>query len=144
VTEQPTTYLEDQAAEPADEHRSHRSLWTLTSVMLLLVIVALALLMLRGCSGLGVGLDDLGGKTIGAVDGADAVPGVISLWLEEPARLGDVLDSAGVTADSTVDLGEGRCLVVVGEGLEDSCADRIAAQAGVHDVGLVFEEDVER
>lgn len=139
VAEQPTAGYDEEAAQPAHDEQPQRSLWTLASIILLVVVVALALLMLRGCAAGGGGLDEQGPKTIDSLEGADAVAGVISVWVEESANIDSVLKEAGVAADSTVSLGGGRYLVIVSEGLEESSARAIAEQDRVNDVGRVFE-----
>jgi len=141
VSDEPTAYQPDEPDMAEEETHPHRSMWTLVSILLLVIIALLALLMFRGCAGGGQGLDDRGGKTIGSVDDAEIVPGVVSIWVEEPAKVGDVLKASGVSADSIVDLGEGRYLIVVSTGLEDETADRIAEQEAVYDVGRVYEPD---
>ncbi len=151
VTEEPIAYPPEETAPPEDETvpvedetRPQRSLWTLTSILLLAVVVLLAALLFRGCIAGSQGLDDTGGKSITAVEDSAAVPGVISIWIEEPATVDGVLKASGVSASSVVDLGEGRYLIVVSEGVEDQTASRIAEQDSVNDVGRVYEQDGER
>lgn len=151
VTEEPTaqppaeTALpEDEAVPGQEETPPQRSLWTLTSILLLAVVVLLAALLFRGCVAGSQGLGDTGGKSIVTIGDADAVPGVISIWIEEPATVEGVLKSSGVSASSIVDLGEGRYLIVVSEGVEDQTASRIAEHESVNDVGRVYEQDAER
>jgi hypothetical protein len=149
VTDEPTAYPHDDPAPaqqepmPGDaETPPERSMWTLTSILLLVLIVLLAMLLFRGCvSGSRAG-DEGGGKTIIAVEGAEPVPGVISIWVKDSADVAGVLRSSGVSADSIVALGEDRYLIVVREGVEDQDADRIAENASVYDVGRVYEDGV--
>jgi len=143
VTEQ-APYPEDDVLLNDEEEHPRRSLWTLASILALVVIIVLVALMFRGCGSDTSGLDNLGGKTIRSVDGAVAVPGVISIWVDEDMPISDVLRVASVRADSVVDLGEGRFLIMVGQGVEESSAERLARQPGVHDVGRVYEPKEDR
>jgi len=143
VTEQPTSYAQADAAH-SDEGRHHHSLWTLTSILLLLVISALALLMFRGTDPGSLAFGDRGDKSILAVDDADAAPSLVSVWVDGSTSIEDTLDSAGITADSISDMGDGRYLITIAAGLEDSCAECLAKQDGVYDVGRVFEASAVR
>lgn len=129
-----------EVQDTTEEERPRRELMTLVSILLLVVLVILVLLMLRGC-GSTSGLDTRGAKTITSVEGAEPLDGVISVWVEEGTNLTAALSKAGVSHEDIADLGDGRYLVVVSQGVERDAARRLAAQPGVYDVGLVYESE---
>ncbi len=139
MAEQPADISEVEDSEEEQQHPK-RNLMTLISILLLVVLVILVLLMLRGC-GSTSGLNTRGAKTIGSVEGAQAVDGVISVWVEEGTDLQTVLDEAEVPFQDIIDLDGGRYLVVVTQGVELEAAQRIADHSGVNDVGRVYESE---
>jgi hypothetical protein len=139
VTDQATYPDDDLITDEPEEMRPRRSLWTLAGILALVVIMVLVALMLRGCGSGTTGLDNRGGKSIRSVNGAVAVPGVVSIWVDEEMPISNVLKAASVRADAVVDLGGGRFLITVGVGAEELSSERLARQPGVFDVGRVYE-----
>lgn len=116
-----------------------RNLSGLVALVLFVVVVALGLLLVRGCGAQDRPAES-GGRSIETVEGLDPMPGVIALWVDEDAKVEKVANSAGVEARSFLDMGKGRYVVQVPEGAEETSAERLSGVPGVVDAGLVYQD----
>lgn len=135
--------IEGDLIEAPVEERPKRSLWGLLGVVALIVVVILILLMLRGCGGADDDVNSENLKTIEPVIEHEVQAGVVSVWVEDPASIEDVLEGAGLGGAEAVDMEDGRFVITVAVGTEQQSVEALMSQSGVYDAGFVYEEVTE-
>lgn len=137
--QQTESYTEATAEQVEQEQKKRRSLWGLFGIVGLIIIVIIILLLLRNCGGGGTQGSEAGGRTIEPVENHQPSEGVISVWISDEVDIDAALGTAGVESSGRVDMGEGRFVVDVPAGTEDSAVKALADVRGVYDAGRVYE-----
>lgn len=129
----------DTPPQPEDR----RTLWGALGVAAVLVIVILVLLLIPRCGSDPAGDGSGSGKTIESVQGFDPVEGLVSVWISAETDIGTALSAAGVSANGTIDTGDGRWVVQVTPGGEQAASAALKRTRGVYDAGLVYRQNAD-
>jgi ABC-type cobalt transport system substrate-binding protein len=129
----------DPEEQPAEEPRRRRSLWGLVLVIVNIILFIIIVILLTQCGGYkGARTDEGGDQKIETMKSMEPMPGTVSVWIKDSTTIERVLVRAQVTPSRITDMAEGRYIVEVADGDVQSAAERIAAQKGVYDAGLVY------
>jgi hypothetical protein len=147
VAEQDTPVPSSSSVDPAEspedlgERKPERDRIRILGLLMVIVLAILLLFLIRGCNQPADSSETSDTRMIGTVPEHEPVAGAVSVWVRADTTIDEVLRAAAIESDETVDMGDGRFFVRVLEGTELESARALAAQAGVYDAGLVYEDD---
>jgi hypothetical protein len=122
-----------------DEEEDEEERRPLHLIGLALVIVALIMILLLRLCGLPDTGSQGGAKQIIGVPEKHPLPGSISVWVAPGTSIDTVL--SGIQSSKVTDLGQGRYVVDVTEGLEVEVVKALRERPGVYDAGLVYRDE---
>jgi len=123
-----------------DRARSSRGMLGLVGIILVIVIVALALLMLRGCEfGSNRDTGSSGSKEIVPVGGLPTSSGTVAAWVTEGTDISGLLRIAGLENSTVTNMGDGKYVISVPPGSEDTVVRILTETKGVYGAGRVYD-----
>ncbi|MDP2233673.1 MAG: hypothetical protein Q8K89_08560, partial [Actinomycetota bacterium] len=105
------------------------------------VVIIVVLLFWRTCgSDEGSRVARGGGGVVDVLQGMDAEPGDIAIWLMPGTNLDQILSRYDLDPDEVVSFGEGTYVVSIGERDGESLVERMRRDPALYDAGFVYSE----
>ena len=127
--------------EETIERERLRSYTAIGTALLTVVVIIVVLLFWRTCSAdEGSRIARGGGGVVDVLQGMNAEPGDIAIWLMPGTDLGVVLMRYDLDPQDAVSFGEGTYVVSIGERDGDSLVERMRRDPAFFDAGFVYSE----